>query len=128
MAKAETIVAVILALFGAGVSAGQGFTINRWVIGFWSAAVLVTMYSILAHHEPAPDVSILDLEVPADRPRENHTKEWSKIAKRFEALEGAAIRASHRLHDPHTVVRAERPDDADAPLAGWHIRSSDQQC
>jgi hypothetical protein len=54
-------------------------------------------------------------------------KEWGKLTKRFERLEEAAIRASHRLRDSGTQVRAERPD-TDEPAAKWEIRSSDRDC
>jgi len=54
-------------------------------------------------------------------------KEWGKLRKRFERLEQAAIRASHRLCDSRRQARAEGAD-TDEPTAKWEIRSSDRNC
>jgi hypothetical protein len=54
-------------------------------------------------------------------------KEWRRLHGRFEALEEASVKASHRLRDAGTRIYAERPD-SDDPADQWAIRSNDPAC
>jgi hypothetical protein len=43
----EIVLTIVLSLVGAGVSAGAGFKITRWVLFFWSGALVALVYGIL---------------------------------------------------------------------------------
>ena len=59
MRRLEIFLAIVLALFGAGVSAGQGLVVNGWVLGFWGAAIAVILFGLLFHrHDRTLDVSL----------------------------------------------------------------------
>jgi hypothetical protein len=50
MSRRDLYITLVVALIGFGVSAAQGFTVNRVAVGFWVAAAIVGGYGLVTHY------------------------------------------------------------------------------